>query len=631
MILVSVLSSLSVGYGRIKVEQAHKQYDIAVRYTDILEISMQTGISYEDTLKQLKNSGANILFVPENKVARGEIDSLASFMAQGTATYYSGYDLMTDENQEIHPQYTYIWSCDDYTTRNIMEYFTYKGYIINQVIINERTYLELPYPKSLLFTVGVGFNEGDLLKAAELGFQICPQVLSLTTDSDQGIDYMVKRISELPNLGPIFFSDPNVECYQNDEMAQLLKEHGMGFVEFFSNKQEGFKVLARDASDSFKNCNIYRLHTLADGEVDRYTEGALYDRFELALTERGISYFLFKAPKKHLPIDNFNELKERIKGFNEIAEKQGYVQGNINPLNFRPIGYIRTFLAGLVGIGIFVLLCMELKRTNLGIFLGTIGVLGYAVLLLFSMRLGTQLMALFITVCFPTYAMFIGLKCKKGSIPDLVKGVGIVFSICLLGAISFVGMMSRTEYGLGIELFRGIKIAFALPLVCIGLLLMYRERLLRMEVLEKWIKMPITYLVAVVLGIFMITFGIYILRSGNTSSVSSIQLQLRQLLKDILGVRPRTKEFLIGYPIIMCLIYFGKHKLYIPFSLLAMVGPVSIVNTFTHLHTPLLISIQRTIIGLVVGVIIGCIMIIVIESGMSLFNKWNKVYKEEHI
>ena len=630
IIFVSVLTSLTIGYRRAKIENAHKQYDIAVKYTDVLNISMQTGMSYEHVLKELKENGVNILFVTENKIICDDAENLGSYNAQGKATYFTGYDLAlsTTYNKDIHTQYSYVWCTDECTKENIYNYFTQKGYIVNEVNVNGQTYLELPYTKALLTAVGVGFNNEDMQIAAQIGYTICPQLFSLTTDGTQGIEYMVQRISELPNLGPIFFNDSSVACYDMDVMKELLQIHGAGFVEFHSNKQKGFTKLVENASNHLTDFNMYRLHTLSDGEVDKYDQAALNDRFELALTERGMSLFLFKLPRKYMPMENYQALKERVSSFRELANKDGYTQGNLSALNFPKINYVKALLSSIAAIGVFILLCIELKQEKVGIILGIVGFIGYAALLKLSLKWGTQLMAIFINVIFPTYAMYKGLKFKDKNLIQVMMGVGVIFGISVIGAISFVGIMSRTEYALGIELFRGVKIVFVLPILLVGILLMNQEKLLRVNVLEKWIKLPITYFVAVITAMFMIIFAIYIIRSGNSPTVSETQLQIRQVLKDVFGTRPRTKEFLIGYPIIMCLIYFGKHKLYIPMSLLATVGPISIVNTFTHIHTPLLISIKRTLWGLLLGIVVGLILIQVIKWCLSIFNKRYMNYKE---
>ena len=625
---LSVIASLLVGYDRYKVESLHKQYDIAVKYTDVLNISRQNELSYEQVLGELKDIGVNVLLVTENKIVCDEPDNLASFEAQGKAAWYYGYDLISsnDENGVIKPQYTYIWCLDEYTKSNIYDYLNNKGYVVNEVNYANKVYLEVPYRRNILTTVGVGFNEEDMQKAAEYGYTICPQVASLSVKGDEGVSYMLKRIEALPNLGPIFFNDSDVTCYMVDEMSETAKKHGIGFVEFFSNKQTGFSKLVESTSNQFTDFNMYRLHTLADGELDKYEGANLFDRFELALTERSISYFLFKLPKKYMPAENYETLKETISEFRTIATNEGYTQGGLSPVNFKTQNYIKTLLSGLAAIGVFVLLCIEIKQEKLGYLLGLIGMLGYAALLKLNMRISVQLMALFITVCFPIYAMLLVYKCKEGSLIEVVKGLAMVFAAVMVGAITFVGTMSRTEFALGIELFRGVKISFLIPVGMVGIMYLYKEELLKIKVLEKWITMPITYLVMAIMGVFLVIFAIYIIRSGNSGGVSDTQIQLRQMLKDIFGTRPRTKEFLIGYPVIMCLIYFGKHKLYIPLGVLATVGPVSVINTFTHTHTPLIISIKRSLWGVVVGFVIGLILIGIVKVCINIFKTWYKKY-----
>jgi hypothetical protein len=46
----------------------------------------------------------------------------------------------------------------------------------------------------------------------------------------------------------------------------------------------------------------------------------------------------------------------------------------------------------------------------------------------------------------------------------------------------------------------------------------------------------------------------------------------------------------------------------LPFALLAVIGQVSILNTFSHLHIPLMTSITRTVLGLSIGSIVGLIV-----------------------
>ena len=83
------------------------------------------------------------------------------------------------------------------------------------------------------------------------------------------------------------------------------------------------------------------------------------------------------------------------------------------------------------------------------------------------------------------------------------------------------------------------------------------------------------------------------------------------MLTHVLSVRPRFKEFLIGFPCMMLLpALLPLHRRAIGW-LLALgigVGIGDVIDTFSHLHTPLAISLLRVINGLVVGAIVGVVV-----------------------
>ncbi|MCH8980371.1 MAG: hypothetical protein IH945_14195, partial [Armatimonadetes bacterium] len=89
-----------------------------------------------------------------------------------------------------------------------------------------------------------------------------------------------------------------------------------------------------------------------------------------------------------------------------------------------------------------------------------------------------------------------------------------------------------------------------------------------------------------------------------------LELQVRSVLDQLLFVRPRTKEVLVGHPALilgLCLLAHRPHlKGWAALLLLAgAVGQTSVVNTLCHLHTPISLSLTRILVGFVGGGIIG--------------------------
>lgn len=96
---------------------------------------------------------------------------------------------------------------------------------------------------------------------------------------------------------------------------------------------------------------------------------------------------------------------------------------------------------------------------------------------------------------------------------------------------------------------------------------------------------------------------------------------MRNFLNDVLGVRPRSKEFLIGYPLTLLLFWLGASSRNWILTIPAVIGQVSLVNTYAHIHTALLISLQRSFNGLVLGIVIGLLLILAVQLLIKLYHR----------
>ena len=165
------------------------------------------------------------------------------------------------------------------------------------------------------------------------------------------------------------------------------------------------------------------------------------------------------------------------------------------------------------------------------------------------------------------------------------------------------------------EEFRGIKIAVFLPIVGVGVAYLFRYTDWRGS-----LKSSLTYgSVLLALGLAG-ALAVLMARTGNDGmGASGMELLFRNYLDNSLFVRPRTKEFLIGHP--MLIVAIGMLYRYSTASGqsnrpsmmgwvalamgLAAVGQTGIVNTLCHGHVPAVLSIARILIGCLLGSIIG--------------------------
>ena len=81
-------------------------------------------------------------------------------------------------------------------------------------------------------------------------------------------------------------------------------------------------------------------------------------------------------------------------------------------------------------------------------------------------------------------------------------------------------------------------------------------------------------------------------------------------------MRPRTKEFLIGFPALLLAIMLTTRSRYGWWLYaVAAIGTASAIDTFTHFHAPLFVSTVRTVLGIVIGYGFGVVLVLLVGLG----------------
>jgi hypothetical protein len=192
--------------------------------------------------------------------------------------------------------------------------------------------------------------------------------------------------------------------------------------------------------------------------------------------------------------------------------------------------------------------------------------------------------------------------------------------VTMLGGLLIHGGMWDSATMLKVTQFRGVTVALGLPILLLAAYAWQAETLqdaydravLRLaDYWQRFITLwqaPIRYGDVAFIFIALGAIGIVLLRSGNESplGVLSVESWFRDGLEQWFAVRPRTKE-LIGHPLFVIFLMSlpWRNRLSLLFALAALLGQVSILNTFCHLHTPLAVTVERVLLGLGLGLISG--------------------------
>jgi len=263
------------------------------------------------------------------------------------------------------------------------------------------------------------------------------------------------------------------------------------------------------------------------------------------------------------------------------------------------------------------------------------GIIGGAGLLLFSLPLawaalvGSALTALVLLAAGASWASlallaaitipvlgFAWLPWRWWTLP-----VATIFS--LLGAVLLVATGSERNTMLAFEPFIGVGATLLVPPVLMALVALLRHGSAATWVRRAWSYRP-SVGEALLATVAAAAIGLVFLRRGNLPIIGAteIELALREALNELF-VRPRFKE-LLGHPLAMLGLLMGHWPWWARGGLLTagVVAQASILNSFSHYHTPLLISLNRTLTALAIGVVAGLLLWLLVSAAEKLIRRW---------
>lgn len=194
-----------------------------------------------------------------------------------------------------------------------------------------------------------------------------------------------------------------------------------------------------------------------------------------------------------------------------------------------------------------------------------------------------------------------GERTMKGLLAMTTVQLGYAVILSLIGASLLGAVLGDTRFLLEIDIYRGVKVTFMMPVLLTFLLFVKRhglwnegERLTApLSRIRAFLNRPFTLSTLIVLLAFAIVAWVFIGRSGHTAGVPvpAFEEKLRYFLEETMYARPREKEFLIGHPAFYLTAWCVLRKLptwaYGLFAVAATIGQASLVQTFCHMRTPI--------------------------------------------
>jgi hypothetical protein len=353
---------------------------------------------------------------------------------------------------------------------------------------------------------------------------------------------------------------------------------------------------------------VVRLHSAQTAELDKLTEDGALERYLKAASERNMRVLLVRniSLASDQPLTAFGVFLEKL---SDGLHRKGYVIGDPAPFSDPDLSKSVKLLIGVFGGMSAWWVAIQMFGEKRGVLAG--GIAGLLILAGSAMHgIGLELSALLLSMVFPIGSYY-WLKSER---PNAYVGLIGLAALSMVGGFCVAGLMNGIAFYIRAEVFSGVKVSVFLPIAVVGLV-----AFADFNDFKESMKEPITWGAMAIGIVILAALGLMMLRTGNDNpnTVSGGELAFRGILEQILPVRPRTKEFVLGFPALFFGLFILHAAKYDPKNLgkfsgwvslcimLGFVGLTDSVNTLCHLHTPVLVSFLRDIIGLIIGATIG--------------------------
>lgn len=672
-------TEIVLDYNEMKRFADSSNNDLSYWMRKFKELGAESVAIQEETIKLLIEAGYSLRaeivseLIKEYKWQEDYSQEIAAAISENEITPVDV--IVTTEDEEI---YSYIVSGlkERYADELYKTYiFDNVYYIVLKGIVDDVYYTEIEkiinlagkgvyevsrVADSRLLNMGIGYDPEKISMAKEAGLDVVLRPINFPASNEKLAD-AYKAANERYGLQPRIYLVHGKEVlgYPNNEnkLLNYIKEENIAIALIESAtqrehlEQEGLDELVEDSG-----YQALRAFTMWDfiRERNRYYnyEGAeeIENTLFRAVTERNIRVIYFKPffeekdSTKFLTDEDeyertFSSLENRLSAHNiSLGKAEAMKNFSIGSKRMAVIAFGITLAAVMLFIKMFNI---KHKFANyLYLF-----ALPAALIPLVMRSLAEKGFAFGAAVVFSGFAIyFFMIHIKKiyeseekySNLQLIIYSTVILagsVAIALAGAIFAASMLADVKYMLEMDIFRGVKFAQILPfgifIIMFIIYFMNKDE----DSVKGVVNTAVRFLnkeIKIYYGIIAVIIGaaayVYISRTGHETEIqpSSIEMITRNFMEYVLLARPRTKEFLIAFPAIFGAVFAASKssEFYTGmFMLTGAIGTSSVINTFSHIRTPIYLSFARTVIALGFGIVIGCVLVLICSICYKAFMK----------
>ncbi len=573
---IACAAAAGVGcFFRIQAERGNRAVGLALEAEVLAERSALSGLTYAEGMERMKAAGLTGVTVSEERADAALADGRLTLSFRPGVLLAAGPSDVVDRLCRGLERRSPDFQC---RTRGLP---------------GGRSVAETSAPLSVLKSTSLGIPPELAKPASDAGLEIIARFSSVVGEDGGALQ---ARLNDADMLGAAWLL-PSGESAPGFRDALPALTEVLGRLDWVYVTAEFVKLNGDSNVRAALPERTVRLHTASQAELAKMSDSAMRERFAKAQRERGMRWLLVRPAADAGP--SLEALGASVTGVAQEVSRQEGTVAKPRPFTAPAAPFWLPALIGLLAAPALGWLGWALGAGRVRWVLAAAG--GLAPLTM-ALPATVGYGALAVAIGFP----LLGIAWLLGrQAPPAWLGLVVMALFSLAGGMAVAGSMVGLDFMLQNELFPGVKASLYAPLA-LGMALMVDRALPLRQLLAK----PIYWGPALLAIVGMGLVAFLLIRTGNDSpeAVSGLELRFRALLDQILYVRPRTKEFLIGWPALVAGLMLWRRGPSMAGALLigfGMVGMAGMVNTFCHLHSPVHLAFARSAIGLVVGGILG--------------------------
>lgn len=577
LVSLSLIPALMLTAQRVAYEKSQKTSALVMDYPALVTQAKRYGQTPQQLLDHYKTLGVNGVALYE--------DTIGSLQQRGDVLIKNGYELAADfPKAGFKTSAVYMRSESPQLLQSLRERYTIPT---REVTLGGQHWVEWPSDPTYL-PAGPDTALINTLKSQGLTLVYRPYYDAAVPINKVGTDW--------PDVPFIAFTDDEVIGARTPELlAQVDRAMGKRLPAIIEGN------IQKELDTLVMNHGGVRLFAVAPSWQNSLDPLDVASKYNLAARERGQRLLYLR------PYPTLNETDQMLTRTRELLAKSG-VQITAPQVSFYNPSALLQALSIVGPLAALLLLGLSLPLRRLGL-----GLAGLTALAAFGLNglnpfAGAALVA---AVTFPA----LGLVLRRGKATDWFMAT----ALSLVGVV-FVSALGATHNStLGLEPFRGVGLTLLLPLMLVAASFLPRQDIRKTvsDIYAAPIRLGDILVMGLGLGLLMMVFE----RRGNATggSTSQFEASLRRDIQDSI-IRPRFKE--VGAHPLAILGLSGQLPGYFSALMLlaGVMGQASVLNTFSHFHTPFLISAARCFLGLGIGLVVGLVLSALVDWVLKLWH-----------